>query len=293
MKSRPLVKILDVPVNGPPVRETPASDHVCEVSGFRAVVLPPGDVELSIRRRWHGVNIMPTPVRFDLLRVGGEDLTRLRPLKESMCWTPSGADLRTLCHNPGWEINIEVDPDRTEALAHEALEGKRVTGEFIFWRRDPIAVRAASLLIDHLRGPAPDSLYAEGLMLATLGRALRLAAGGMKKPSTNGVYVRLRCAIEYIQAHLDSSMAMADLAAVADMSPWQFARAFKRATGESPHQYVLKQRVTRARELLASNEMPLTQVALDCGFTSQSHMTDVFKMRVGTTPGRYRRELRG
>ena len=285
-------KTLYIPINGPPVSQTPTLEYGCEVSGYRAVVLPPGDVELALKPCWHVVNVMPIPSRLAMLRVGGENLAHLRPLSESICWTPCDVDLRIVAHNPGWEINVEFDPERTEALAHEALEGRRVADQFIFWRRDPTAVRAASLLIDHLRGPATDSLYAEGLMLATLGRALRLASGGTTKPSTSGTNASLRRVVEYIHAHFNASLAMAELAAVAGMSPWQFARAFKKAVGDSPHQYVLRERVTRARELLRSSQIPLAQVALDCGFTSQSHMTQAFKSRVGVTPGRYRREVR-
>lgn len=285
-------KILDVPVSGPPVSQTPTLEHVCEVSGFRAVVLPPGAVELALQPRWHAVNVMPTTCRVDLLKVGGVDLTHLRPVPESMCWTPRGADLRIVCENRDWELTLELDPERTEALADETLEGRPLTEEFVYWRRDAVAVGAASLLIEHLRQPAVDRLYAEGLILATAARALRLAAGVPDASSTRRANGRLRRVFEYIRANLGTSLAMADLATVAGMSPWQFARAFKAEKGQSPHQYVLERRIDHARELLAFHDMPLAQVAAASGFASQSHMTDVFRARLGVTPGRYRRDAK-
>ena len=285
-------KVLDVPIDGPPVSQTPTLEHSCEVSGFRAVALPPGDVELAVQPRWHAVNIMPTTCRLDLLKVAGEDLTHLPPVPESMSWMPRGADLRIVCENLGWELILELDPDRTEALADETLGGRPLSEEFVYWRRDAVAVAAASLLIEHLRQPVVDRLYAEGLILATAARALRFAAGVTDEPSTRGTDGRLLRVVDYIHANLDASVAMADLATVAGMSPWQFARAFKAETGQSPHQYVLERRVDYARELLAFDDMPLAQVAAASGFASQSHMTDVFRVRLGVSPGRYRRQTK-
>jgi len=72
-------------------------------------------------------------------------------------------------------------------------------------------------------------------------------------------------------------------------SPYHFARLFRQTTGESPHQFVLRQRIERAQRLLAEGGMPLAHVAVESGFADQSHLTRAFKRQLGLTPRAYRR----
>jgi AraC family transcriptional regulator len=78
------------------------------------------------------------------------------------------------------------------------------------------------------------------------------------------------------------------MAAEACLSRVQFVRQFKRLTGLSPHQYVLRRRVERAAALLKSGEVCLKGLAPDVGFSSQSHLTEAFRRVYGVTPGAYR-----
>ena len=98
---------------------------------------------------------------------------------------------------------------------------------------------------------------------------------------------------EFIDAHLDGNPGLGELIELADMPEASFLKAFKATTGQTPHQYVLSRRIARAQELLAAGGMSLAEIAYDCGFASQSHMTDVFRQKLGVTPGRYRKEVRG
>ena len=91
-----------------------------------------------------------------------------------------------------------------------------------------------------------------------------------------------------MRAHLDSDVALEDLADEVDLSKYHFSRRFKKRTGQSPYQFVIYERVRRARRLLRETTQPLAQIALDVGFSSQSHMTRTFKNHVGVTPGQYR-----
>jgi AraC-like DNA-binding protein len=72
------------------------------------------------------------------------------------------------------------------------------------------------------------------------------------------------------------------------MSPFHFSRLFKLATGESPHAYLTRRRVERAKELLADSSLPLVHVASAVGFQTQGHFTEVFRRHTGTTPRRFR-----
>lgn len=104
---------------------------------------------------------------------------------------------------------------------------------------------------------------------------------------------RLRAIVEYVEEHLDASPSLQEMAAVARISPYHFARQFKRATGLPPYQFVIARRVERAKDLLqAQAGLSLAQVALRAGFTDQSQFSNHFKRLVGVTPGRFRAPAR-
>ena len=88
-------------------------------------------------------------------------------------------------------------------------------------------------------------------------------------------------------------LSLGRLASEAGLSPFHFARQFKRVTGQSPHQYLLAIRIERARALLAERSLSLVDVALRLGFSSQSHLTSVFRRAIGLTPGVYRAAILG
>lgn len=103
---------------------------------------------------------------------------------------------------------------------------------------------------------------------------------------------KLRRVIEHVDAHLDGPLNLTEMAAVAELSVFHFSRMFKLATGESPYHFVGSRRLARAERLLRETEVPLSQLALDCGFASQSHFNAAFRKSMGVSPGRYRRERR-
>ena len=94
---------------------------------------------------------------------------------------------------------------------------------------------------------------------------------------------------DYIEAHIDRDLDLAELASAASMSVYHFARRFKETVGMSPHAYVLSRRVRRAEALLGRSDTSLAEIAIACGFSSQAHLTTAFRARLGVTPGKYRR----
>jgi AraC family transcriptional regulator len=104
---------------------------------------------------------------------------------------------------------------------------------------------------------------------------------------------RLRGVLAYIEGHLDAGPTLTEMAAVARLSPYHFARQFKAATGLPPHQYVIARRVERAKQLLqGGGDLPLAQVAARSGFSDQSQFSHHFKRLVGVTPGQFRTPAR-
>ena len=101
---------------------------------------------------------------------------------------------------------------------------------------------------------------------------------------------RLRQTIDYIQSNLDKKLSLKIMAEQVNMSRYYFATQFKQAMGVTPYQYVIKQRLAKAKELLRGKKRSLLEIALDCGFASQSHFNKVFRQYVGTTPRAYREQ---
>lgn len=92
---------------------------------------------------------------------------------------------------------------------------------------------------------------------------------------------------------LGESIAVAEMAGIAGLGTHQFSRSFKRATGQSPQQYLIGLRVALAAELLAGTSLPLSEIALRCGFFDQAHLATTFSRQRGVAPSRYRRDARG
>lgn len=100
----------------------------------------------------------------------------------------------------------------------------------------------------------------------------------------------IRETVDYIECHLDQDLSLDVLAKIAAMSPYHFSRRFKETVGMAPHAYVMYRRAHKAKNLLINGNLCLAQIAYDCGFASQSHMTTTVKKVLGITPARLRKE---
>ena len=100
-----------------------------------------------------------------------------------------------------------------------------------------------------------------------------------------GVIRRVR---EYVDAHLGESMELTELASIAGLSLFHFARQFKQTVGVAPHHYLVQRRVERAQDMLTRTDLPLSEIALAAGFSDQSHLGRHFRQMLGTTPREFR-----
>ncbi|MHC5853171.1 AraC family transcriptional regulator [Nostoc sp.] len=94
----------------------------------------------------------------------------------------------------------------------------------------------------------------------------------------------LKQVTEYIHEHLHQDLKLADLSAIAQLSPYHFLRLFKQRMGITPHQYILQRRIEKAKHLLKHSNLSIAEIAMRTGFCDQSHLTRCFKHIVGITP---------
>jgi len=97
---------------------------------------------------------------------------------------------------------------------------------------------------------------------------------------------------EFLGETSHQRVTLAELADIARLSPFHFARAFRASTGLPPHRYQMRLRIERAKVLLQGSDKPISEIAVEVGYTNQSYFTQLFQAEVGTTPARYRRERR-
>jgi AraC family transcriptional regulator len=166
---------------------------------------------------------------------------------------------------------------------------------------DPIIQQLAlALKLEIQTGCLSGRLYGESLGTAL---ASRLAANyAVSKPllgfKSNGLSPsQLERVIDYMKANLTQDISILDLARLVSMSESHFSRSFKQSVGISPYQYLMQQRVERAKQLLekrfSRGEAPptvsISTIALDCGFANQTHLTKVFRQMTGMTPKAYQK----
>lgn len=140
-----------------------------------------------------------------------------------------------------------------------------------------------------------EELYVESLgnllALHLLGKYLRFEAKN-KNTQNRLSPQKLTLVLEYIEANLDSKITLFDLAEICNVCKFYFCRLFKNSTNTTPYKYILRQRIERAKLLLQSSNLSVSDISYECGFSSQSHLCKHFCRMLKTTPTRYRQKIR-
>jgi AraC family transcriptional regulator len=159
--------------------------------------------------------------------------------------------------------------------------------------QDPVMYGLATAMLGDVERPNEHSaLFVDHIGLAFHAHVTRVygnAAAALRANSGGLSPWQLRRALEFIREHLEGDPTIAQLAQECGLSSGYFARAFRQTVGVTPHQWLLRERVERARGLLSAGHLDLAQIALACGFVDQSHFTRIFTRIEGQSPGRWRR----
>ena len=187
-------------------------------------------------------------------------------------------------HFSGESLGVDVDRAAQSRWRHEHSFRDSLVAEIAFAIVGELRQQTAggSLLAETLAGTLAARLVHTHVGISPDRDLVRLPNQGLDRR-------RLTRVKEYIAANLEGDLTITELARVASLSRFHFARAFKAAVGKSPHQYVSTHRLERAKELLTGGDRPILDIALALNFSSQANFTRAFREGTGVTPGRYRR----
>ncbi|GAB4386768.1 MAG: AraC family transcriptional regulator [Elainellaceae cyanobacterium] len=206
----------------------------------------------------------------------------------------------TVLHQATWNQDssfslVFVEPDYLIQVARESIMSERVQLTAHFAMPDPFIHQIGRSLISELETDQPHSrLFVNSLTIALAIHLLRHYSDlhqPLREDPNRLPQRKLRQAIAYINEHFVTDLTIAAIADELEMSQYYFSRLFKRSMGVSPYQYVMQQRIDRAKYLLRTTSLSVADIALQSGFSNQNQLAIQFRKFTGTTPIEYRKQL--
>jgi AraC family transcriptional regulator len=226
--------------------------------------------ERLINGRFRKLKLWPEDLQISPL--GKELGERWKPWRECLGMAPQAA----FVERTAWDT---FNTDRVDLVPSDGV-------------RDPQILHIALALWSEVQCGYPSGrMYGESLALALVIRLLcSYSTSPRKAPALKGGMPRrlLRQTTEYINQNLTASLRLNDLAANVNMSPYHFCRQFRQSMGMPPHQYVLHQRVARAKRMLTEGTRSIAEISAELGFSDQSHFSNIFRQMTGTSPRHFR-----
>ena len=202
-------------------------------------------------------------------------------------------------HWVAWKGNISfalfsIPPQELAEIAPETVNPEKVELMPTFGESEPdhlISSIGVAIKQQLETDPYGCSFYVEHLMNAMCAHLLKhycTIKPNLKNYDSGLSLYKLKQAIDYINDNLNNDITISDIANQVNISPYYFSRLFRKSTGFSPYRYVIQQRIAKAKQLIKQTGMTLADIALNCGFSSQTKMTLHFRKLTGLTPKKYR-----
>ena len=212
--------------------------------------------------------------------------------------TPAGEPVRRVLKGRSDVVLLHLAPELLRDVARELYS--QDVGSATLVRCFAVPDRAADQLVRLLLAEAESPGAGSSLMMESLGHALVIhllrfhssLAEAQPERTPHLADPRVRRVIEQMRSCLDQELPLSRLAASGGLSPSQFVRAFREATGTPPHRYLLGLRIDKAQELLEQTDLPVIEVALSCGFGQPSHFATSFREATGLSPRAWRQARR-
>lgn len=207
---------------------------------------------------------------------------------------PAGQQFSAYWKDELEDLAIHLDPDFVARQASELVQTDNVDLIAACEVSDPLVHQIGRSLAAEVDAGAPaGSIYAESLVNTLVAHLLRhhSSAGERFQPYLGGLPKhKLRRVTEFIEENLERDLTLAEIAGIAELSPFHFTRSFKQATGSTPIQFLTQRRIDLAKRLLVESEAPIVEIGLRAGFKNQSHFTTLFRKVTAMTPRAYRNE---
>jgi AraC family transcriptional regulator len=253
-----------------------------------------GDTSAAAAPNQHFLTMCARPARFEKAGIHNNWVSYVKS-PGTLCFVPAGVQSGTRAQSDFELVACALDCTLVNGidveLDHRPAGELRLRTNF----KDPAAQQLLRLLLADFASECPAGrLYTDHLIHALAYRVLILARdvspSGATRPVSGLPNRILRRVVDRMRVS-DAQLSLQSLAEESGYSRVHFVRMFQAATGRSPHNYLLNMRVERARDLLSNPALSLIEIALECGFSSHSHMTRVFRQFLGVTPSEYRRGL--
>ncbi|WP_315874641.1 AraC family transcriptional regulator [Thermocoleostomius sinensis] len=229
-----------------------------------------------------------------LLQIQGDRTQTGAYIQGDICLTPAQMPFFARWDSDDRFLQIRITASFVQAIASEVLNINLNQLEIVpeCQIRDPQIEAIGLLLLTELQHEhSGEHLYVDSLTNVLAVHLLRHYT--FTKPQfsdyTGGLPSRqLRHVLDYIHDHLHQEIKLADLASLLGISQYHFSHLFKQSIGIAPYQYLLRQRIERAKQLLHRSDRSITEIAFLCGFNSHSHLSQQFRQQTGMTPKAYR-----
>ncbi len=219
--------------------------------------------------------------------------SNLRDLTRKLTFVPAGSRFR------GWQkprvlsrVNFFYIDPRGPLLDPELHFGETEFKPRLFFFDTDLWGTALKLKAQIATEDASSGLYAEALGAVLCHELIRFNGAAIERPRRGGLapWQQKRIA-DYVEVQLDAPISIAQMAEMVHLSPYHFSRAFKRSFGVPPHRYHMTRRIEAAKNLLGGTEAPVTEIALQLGFSEASSLSAGFRRLIGVSPSEYRRAL--
>jgi AraC family transcriptional regulator len=288
---------IDTPLNWSPIRTTPPlSEHkVKQWGSTRVETYTQGAGESFIRVPEFRLTLVRSPSLDAELRINGAAAQIVQLERNTVLFFPPGMSCRAVAGSVQL-TNVFHDYRIYEYAVRDLANISSIKFDWIRDLADPQVVQLINMLaLEAKEQGVADPLLVESLSNALAVHVIRHFMGRVtdETPHPGGLErMKLRQVRDYIDAHLgDKSLSLEELAAVSSLSTYQFGRSFRRATGTTPHQFVLRSRVDRAQHLLRTTDRPLWEIGSSVGFGDQAHFATRFRQFTGVTPRQFRQSL--
>jgi AraC family transcriptional regulator len=186
-------------------------------------------------------------------------------------------------------LEVQFDVEQLERILGEDLDFGRINRPSDPRHENRIAT-CASLIANACLAGVDDRLYGESLVAAFLAATHKELGRDATSNESGLVPWQLRITKAYIEENFREDIGLKELADLTQLSQSRFARGFRISTGVPPYSWALRRRVEAAGHLLASTNIPVSEIAVQVGFADQSHLTKAFRRALGTTPAAWRRD---